>query len=97
MNAILCEAIRARRLVRFAYRGGYRIVEPYCHGIDHNGRDVLRGYQTRGYTWSRRGEGWRLFRVDNLADLAIIEDSFDRPRRGYDPHDHAMAAIHYRV
>jgi hypothetical protein len=97
MNSILCEAIRGRRLVRFAYRGGYRIVEPYVYGADTEGRDLLRGFQTYGYSTSGRPSGWRLFRVDKLADLAIIENSFSKARRGYDPHDQAMATLHYRV
>lgn len=32
MNALLCRAIRERRIVRFYYDGGIRDVEPHCHG-----------------------------------------------------------------
>ena len=81
MNPLLCRAIAERKLVRFAYRGGARIVEPYCHGVTQHGHELLRGYQTIGYSSRGRREGWRLFRLDEMGDLAVIDKSFPGTRR----------------
>jgi hypothetical protein len=52
MNRSICEAIGDRAVVRFSYGGGSRTVEPYCHGMSSTGTEVLRGYQTGGYSSS---------------------------------------------
>ncbi len=97
MNLLLCRAIDDRKLVRFAYRGGNRIVEPYCHGVTKGGHELLRGYQTTGYSSRGRPEGWRLFRLDEMADLTVTEKSFRVRWFGYDPDDAAMDRIFCRV
>jgi predicted DNA-binding transcriptional regulator YafY len=94
VNPLLCQAIAQRKVVRFAYRGGYRDVEPHCHGVTSRGHEVLRGYQIAGYSRSDDATGWRLFRLDGVADLGVIEQSFQGPRRGYDPHDKDMETIY---
>ena len=34
MNRLSCDAVGARRLLRFVYEGDERIVEPHLHGIN---------------------------------------------------------------
>lgn len=97
MNLLLCRAIEQRKLVRFAYRGGNRIVEPYCHGVTKGGHELLRGYQTTGYSSSGRPKGWRLFRLDEMGEVRITDESFAGRRSGYDPNDQAMEKIFCRL
>lgn len=42
MNATICKAIRERRIIRFSYGDGYRLVEPHCHGVSKGGNELLR-------------------------------------------------------
>jgi len=39
------------------------------------GHEVLRGYQIAGYSRSDDATGWRLFRLDGVVDLRVIEQS----------------------
>lgn len=88
----LITAIRSRRCVRFRYRNGERIVEPYAFGINAGGTPVLRGYQIGGESTSR-AKGWKLFRVDEIADLTLLDQRFAGSRQGYMRNDPAMAMI----
>jgi len=49
---VICQAIRARRLLAFKYGGFHRIVAPYCHGASQRDREVLRGVQIGGLSRS---------------------------------------------
>jgi hypothetical protein len=44
-RAVVCDAIRRRRLLELTYRGAVRLVEPYSHGVSHDGRQILVAYQ----------------------------------------------------
>lgn len=97
MKRSICDAIRARAMVRFSYDGGSRIVEPYCHGVSTTGSEVLRGYQTGGYSSSGNPVGWRLFEVAKLSGFRQTSQTFNRNRSGYNPHDEGMVSVHCHV
>jgi len=97
MRRSVCEAIRARTVVRFSYDGGSRTVEPYCHGVSPTGNEVLRGYQTGGYSSSGNPVGWRLFEIAKIASFRQTSQLFSRNRPGYNPHDRGMVSVHCRV
>ena len=97
MNRTICEAINSRQVIRFNYKGGLRTVEPFCHGISTAGNEVLRGYQTSGYSESGDPVGWKLFRVSEISNLTITDELFSGTRPGYNPNDSAMATIHCHV
>lgn len=63
MNAGICAAIRSRAVLQFSYDGGIRTVEPHCHGISRADNEVLRAWQTGGYSESGEPVGWKLFEV----------------------------------
>jgi hypothetical protein len=85
-------------LVTFYYDGGRRIVEPYCHGASAAGHDLLRGYQTAGYSRSGTSHGWKMFRVDSLSGLALTSEVFSDVRPDYDPvRDDKIVTIHCRI
>jgi hypothetical protein len=97
MNQSICEAIRDRAVVQFSYGGGSRTVEPHCHGITSTDREVLRGYQTGGYSSSGNPVGWRLFEVEKISGFRQSGQTFARARPGYAPHDRGMASVHCYV
>lgn len=97
MIARICSAIRSRQVIRFYYNGGHRIVEPYCCGVSTAGNDVLRGYQTGGYSESGRPVEWKLFRLSEIRDLTLTNENFPGDRSEYNPNDSAMTSYHCRV
>lgn len=89
----ICDAIHRRRRVRFWYRGGIRMVEPYAYGAADGGHPVLRAYQVSGHSHSRQ-IGWKLFRVDEIREFAVLDETFDAPKDGYMRNDPTMTKIY---
>ena len=96
VDSDLTTAIQGKRLVRFRYRDHERIVEPYAFGADDGGRPILRAYQTGGTSGSRN-HGWKLFRVEEIKALEILEQTYDTPRTGYMRNDPSMTKIYSEV
>jgi hypothetical protein len=97
MNANICGAIRSKQVIRFYYDGGIRIVEPHCHGTSLAGNEVLRGYQTGGYSQSGNPRAWKLFEVEKISSLQLAGETFATNRPGYNPNDKGMTQIHCHV
>jgi hypothetical protein len=85
MNEAICRAIRERRLIRFPYGGGERLVEPHCHGTSAVGQEMLLAYQTDGYSSSGAPEGWKMFAVARMGPIADGGQEFAGPRPRFDP------------
>ena len=92
MNPVICSAISSKQVVRIFYKGGLRTLEPFCYGANAAGIEMLRAYQTGGYSGSGAPAGWKLFRVSEISDLTVTDEHFDL-RPGYNPRDKAMATI----
>ena len=92
MKRTICAAISSKKILRFYYKGGYRNVEPFCHGIS-KGNEVLRGFQVSGHSESGERLGWKLFRVSEIANMTITNEQFDKIRPGYNPNDSSMDSI----
>jgi predicted DNA-binding transcriptional regulator YafY len=89
MNVTICDAIRARRLLRFVYDGYERVVEPHAYGVNTAGHEALSGWLVGGWSASATEPGWRMFRLDQMRDVAALAEAFDAERAGYnhdDPH-----------
>ena len=97
MNATICAAIRDRDVLRFSYSGGTREVEPHCHGISRAGNEVLRAYQTGGYSESGKTVGWKLFEVSRITGITRTGETFASNRPGYNPNDTQMSEIYCHV
>jgi hypothetical protein len=98
MREKICSAINSKRLIRFDYDGGIRLVEPFCYGVHkstHN--EILRGYQVGGYSKSGESFGWKIFRAVEISSLVITDDHFSGVRKGYNPNDSAMGIIYCLV
>ena len=90
MKPSICGAIRDRHLIELTYDWGSRIVEPHAYGLNDNGHELLRCYQTSGASESGEHRGWKLFRVDEINSLHVLQETFLRPRRGYKRSDKAL-------
>lgn len=97
MNALVCQAIRERRVLRFHYDGGARVVEPHCHGFTMDGNELLSGYQVSGASRSGERFGWKSFRLDRIRALIVSDEAFAGPRAGYDANDVRIFEIHCRL
>lgn len=97
MNHTVYQATAARRLLEFHYDGGRRTVESYCHGVNANGRDLLRAYQVSGFSRSGSPTGWRLFDLGKISGLVVLDGTVTGGRPGYNPSDSDMTMIYCRV
>ena len=90
--AEICQAIAARRLLRFAYGGGLRTVEPHAHGWSAAGVELLRAYQTFGFSSSGEASGWKTFHVDRIAGLRLDDGTFS-PRPDFNRADPGFSRL----
>jgi len=97
MNQMICSAIQSRQVIRFYYNGGFRTAEPFCYGVSTAGNEVLRAYQTGGYSESGNPVGWKLFRVSEISSLTTTGEKFFGIRPDYNPQDSAMTTIYCHV
>lgn len=64
--------ITQRRKIQFAYRGEACIVEPHVLGESLQGMKIhLHGYDT-----GAQPPQWRYFAVEEMGDIAIIDETF---------------------
>jgi hypothetical protein len=97
MNRQIYRAINSKFILRFWYNGGTRTVEPFCYGVDAEGKEVLRGYQIRGYNEFGRSQEWRLFKVEKVMSLEVTNRHFTGERPRYSPEDPDMETIFCRI
>jgi hypothetical protein len=71
---LLWTAIENKRMIRLAYHGRARIVEPHDHGI-LNGAVQLLSWQVAGSS-SRPLPNWLLTKVDEMTDLVPLDQTF---------------------
>jgi len=98
MIRTLCSAIDSKQIVRFYYRGEFRLVEPFCLGMTSLDKNiVLKCYQVDGYTKFGQPIGWKLFRFSEISNLAVTDKHFTGDRPGYDPNDIDMEPIYCQI
>jgi hypothetical protein len=97
MHGIICDAIRARRLLRFVYEGYERIVEPHIHGMNSANHEMLSGWLVGGWSESRPEPGWRNYLVRDMHYVEALPDRFDGPRPRYNPFDPQVRQVFCRL
>jgi predicted DNA-binding transcriptional regulator YafY len=90
MNSLIVEAIQNHRLMRLNYDPGERTIEPHAYGEGKDGQELLRAFQVSGASASGEHVNWKLFRVDRINGLALLENTFPGPRPEYKRDDKAM-------
>lgn len=93
---LLNSAIRARAAISFLYENLLRIVEPHLYGRDRRQKAFLRGFQTSGQSLSGGLPEWRLFDVDKISQLKIV-DAFFTPRNDFNPTDPIIDSVYAKV
>ena len=73
-HPLLWTAIENTRMIRFAYHGKDRLVEPHDHGI-LNGSVQLLAYQVAGSS-SRSLPNWILMKANEIAELELLDQFF---------------------
>ncbi|HEU4700582.1 MAG TPA: tetratricopeptide repeat protein [Gemmatimonadales bacterium] len=97
MNELVCDAIAARRRLRFVYEGYERIVEPHLYGINTANHEALSAWLVAGWTASTPEPGWRNYLVAEMADVHVLATPFEGPRPGYNPDDPGFRQIFCRL
>ena len=97
MNVLICNAIWARRLIRFIYEGYERIVEAHIHGINTANHEALSAYLVGGWSASSPEPGWRNYLVHEMHDIHVLATPFPGPRPGYNPEDPAIRQVYCRL
>src|SRR5688572_30962895 len=97
MNTLICDAIRARRLIRFVYDGYERVAEPHAYGISTANHEVVSGYLVGGWSASEGAPGWRKYLVHQMHDIHALAETFPGPRGGYNPEDRQLRQVFCRL
>ena len=97
MEQIICTAIAQRKVIKFFYDGGERVVEPFCYGRNSKGNDVLRAFQIGGASSSGEPFGWKLYIVNDMDFISISANTFNSIRPHYNPNDKGMVEIYCAV
>lgn len=96
MNPIILQAISERRLLSIDYDPGLRIVEPCAYGTSAEHNELLRAFQTSGASAQGEHVNWKLFRVDRVRSIRLLDENFAGPRPEYRRDDKAMKGGIYR-
>ena len=97
MKEIVCNAIAKKKLLSFGYEGFERVVEPHLCGQNVAGHDLLLAWVIRGHSKSDPRPGWRNYLLTEMRNVRVLEDTFDRARPGFKPHDSRIITIHCRL
>jgi hypothetical protein len=85
------------RAQEFHYRGLWRVVAPYCHGVPRRGVEVLRAVQVGGSSTSRGFGFGKIWSVSEIVAPTLLSAPFAPDDPHYNPDDSAMKSIHCRV
>jgi hypothetical protein len=90
----ICDAIGARRLLRFIYDGYERIVEPHLYGINAANHEALSAWIVEGWSASSPEPGWRNYLITDMHDLQVLAAPFGAARPGYNPADPGFRQVY---
>jgi hypothetical protein len=93
VSSLICAAIAGRRVLRFEYGGGERVVEPHAHGTSSAGVELVLCYQVAGHSMSGPVPGWRMFKVAGVTELREDGATFGGPRPDYNPANTRVAKV----
>ena len=85
----IIKAIQNKLLVSCSYDGFPRVVEPHCLGRGDRGL-LLRCYQTGGGSSKGNIPDWRMFSVEKMENVLVLDEHFTQPAPGYKRNDNAM-------
>jgi hypothetical protein len=83
--------------MKIFYDGGYRIIEPYCYGINKVNNESIRAYQIIGHSNSGKPENFKLFKVEKIETLQILDENFIPNHPLYNKNDKGMKEIYIQI
>ena len=90
-------AIKNKKLLAFNYGGYSRVVQPHILGIDTRGNLSLSGYQVGGGSNSGESIGWKMFHLDGIRKLQLLDEHFHNPNPLYNRQDPLFIQIHAQL
>jgi hypothetical protein len=94
---VLREALAARSVVTFNYKGQARTVEPHALGKANDDKPALLAWQTSGGSNTEPPPGWRLFIVTEIEGLAVTTETFEKPRADYSAKGRGLKSVEMDV
>ena len=91
---LIKHAIQNKRLVEFSYHGNPRIAEPHVLGMSTNDREVLLTVQIGGYSSSGNLPDWRMFYLDEIVNLKVLEREFQVVGTWHNPRESDFKIIY---
>lgn len=105
--AMLEDAIKEKKVVLIRYKDGpivlpgHRTIEPHAFGTATSGNKVIRAWLREGV--SKTGDsgkspmpGWRLFRLDRIKSIEILDEKF-KTRVGYNSKDSRIVEFNAKL
>jgi len=86
---ITCAAMEQRHRLAIAYKEDIRIVDPYVLGYDADSKLWLSAVQVLGGS----GPGFRSFAMEDIASLAMTDQTFFGNHPDYNPRDRLFARV----
>ena len=90
-------AIQSKQLLQFTYEGHFRVGQPHTFGVDKKGHEALRAYQVEGMSSSGMYRGWKMFHVQEIKGLTILDRTFEHPQLSYKKNDSAFLDIYAQL
>lgn len=73
---LLADAVHGRRAVQLLYDDAWRVVHPHALGRSGTGKLALLAWQTAGFGRSAEPEGWRMFDVNRVGAVELLQARF---------------------
>lgn len=91
---IIKQAIRDKKLIQFWYHNNQRIAEPHVLGITTQDKLTVLTMQVGGYSSSGGLPDWRMFHVDEISSLQVLNQTFQVSRTWYNPRESDFKIIY---
>ena len=93
----LVNAIRERKIISFTYSEEKikirPVVCPTKIGVLTTGNNAIEGYWIGGDSASKKLPPWRLYLINNISDLKIMDKTFSNVGKEYTPADKRFSRI----
>jgi len=96
IDAQLRFAIGGKFLVKLRYSGSFRVVEPHDYGVQKTAIRLL-AYQRQSLGPKKSEQGWRLFDVAKIEELAVLDTVFEGSRGASHQSHHVWDVVYARV
>lgn len=87
MNLLIVQAIKEKRYLRYFHKDLLRIVQPHAYGIFSNHTKMLVAWHTGGERDKGEMPGWGQCHSDGMHDVQILDETFPRAHKDYNPND----------